>query len=1157
MQIPFRLRALAATIALSVPALHSSVAADWRETPMPAASNQAAEWFRCFIRPPDNMTVAVEKDLWRDSIVLHVGAMPRAFTVLLNGQKIAESGPIAKDERRRFKVPKGILEGKAFNALTIHFNDGAAAPGAAPILAGYFDEATLAGAWQATNAHPDPAELKSMSTQPTTAFFLDTAFRPASSPLARNAAPMPGVKLSPAETMAKMKAPADLAVDLILSEPLVAQPTHISFDELGRMWVAQYRQYPYPAGVKMLSRDKYYRAKFDRVPPAPPHQDRGADIITVSEDTDGDGTFDKTKIVLDGLNMANASLRGHGGIWVMNTPYLTFYPDADGDDVPDCDPEVRLAGFGLEDTHSVANGLVWGPDGWLYGVQGSTTTSRVVRPGIDPPNFPGVYHEGVMAWRYHPEKKIYEIFADGGGNAFELDFDSEGRLYSGHNGGTSFGWHYIQDGVFLKQGVDVGKFGPPANPYAFGQLPIMKSRNPIARFRHATIVAEGNALPASYIGHFFGADPLHRNIVAGERYPLGSSFETSDSATVLENSDPAFRPVFLANAPDGAIYVGDFYEEFIAHGQNYQGQIDPTTGRIYRIRGKSLPLNKDTNLASRTSAQLLETLSHPNRWHRQTAVRLLGQRKDASTIEPLRALLKRQDEHPALEALWALHQMGALDEATALAALESTQPAVRAWAIRLLGDERALPGKFEAAVKKLVATEPDAEVRCQVSSTARRLPAAQALPLVTALLRRDADGADPYIPLMCWWTLESHCAGARDAVIAALPWDSKMAQEHILARVMRRFAASGLQADLLTCARLIEIAPAEQRGTLMSGFEEAFKGRAIPPLPDPLVAALAKSGLGSQHFRVRLREPAAVENALKVIADPKAKPDERLLCVRLFGEVKLPESIPALLNLVESANAADLRKAALTALLQYNDRAIGEKVVALYPNLPADSQPAAQTLLTSRPEWTLAFLRKIESGAVPASSIPPATAAALRSHDDRNVAALAAKIFLATPAPAKAAARAEIERARSIVVAGAGDPYKGEATFMARCSACHTLFFKGGHVGPDLTPYQREDLGTLLPSVIDPSAEIREGFVNQTLTTKDGRTLNGFVSDKDGAVVVIRGLDGQDVSIPRSEVRDLRASPASIMPEGLLTGLSDQELRDFFAYLRIPQPITK
>ena len=154
------------------------------------------------------------------------------------------------------------------------------------------------------------------------------------------------------------------------------------------------------------------------------------------EDTDGDGTFDKHKVVLDGLNMANAVLRGHGGIWVMHTPYLLFYPDADGDDVPDRDPEVRLAGFGLEDTHSVANGLAWGPDGWLYGAQGSTTTSRVIRPGVDPPDCAGrLLRRRAWSGAITRDTKAYEIFAEGGGNIFGLEFDAEGRLFSGHNGG--------------------------------------------------------------------------------------------------------------------------------------------------------------------------------------------------------------------------------------------------------------------------------------------------------------------------------------------------------------------------------------------------------------------------------------------------------------------------------------------------------------------------------------------------------------------------------------------------------------------------------------------------------------------------------------------------------------------------------------------------
>ena len=188
-------------------------------------------------------------------------------------------------------------------------------------------------------------------------------------------------------------------------EPQVAQPTHVSFDARGRMWVSQYRQYPYPAGVKMLSRDQYYRSKYDKTPPAPPYHDRGADIISVHADTDGDGTFDSAqehpRRPQHGQRRATrlGRLLGHAHALPALLPGRRRRRHSGS-----C-PEVRLAGFGLEDTHSVANGLAWGPDGWLYGGQGSTTTSRVTRPDVDKKDAEGVYNEGCMVWRYHPTDK--------------------------------------------------------------------------------------------------------------------------------------------------------------------------------------------------------------------------------------------------------------------------------------------------------------------------------------------------------------------------------------------------------------------------------------------------------------------------------------------------------------------------------------------------------------------------------------------------------------------------------------------------------------------------------------------------------------------------------------------------------------------------------
>ena len=1139
--------------------------AEWQPQPVPSEAGAVSGdriWVRGYLQVPANWAKPASKDLYRDSMTLTLRDIPAPFAVWLNGKKIVESGAIGAEAPRRFKVPKDILEVGKYNALVIELQ----APATAglrnpPVMASYFDEIALTGTLEAANTRPTEAELAALPQAPARAFFTEKDARKSSSPLSANAETMPGLQMTPQAELAALKPADDLTIDLIAADPDVAQPTHLSFDARGRLWVAQYRQYPYPAGIKQLSRDMYYRAVFDKVPPAPPHHDHGRDLITVHEDTDGDGTFDKTKVLLSGLNMANAALSGHGGIWVMHTPYLLFYPDANGDDIPDGDPEVRLAGFGLEDTHSAANGLTWGPDGWLYGVQGSTTTCRVTRPGIDPAGSPGVYFEGCFVWRYHPETKAFEIFSEGGGNSFGLEFDAEGRLFCGHNGGDTRGWHFVQEGTYLMQGKEPGKFGPPRNPYAFGEMPLMKPSQPIQRFTHNIILAEGTAMPTSYSGRLLGTDPLHKTITVSDRTPVGSTFETNDVGLAVQTDAPVFRPVYLVNGPDGAVYIADFCEEYIAHGQHYQSQIDPTSGRVFRLRGKNSTLEKDVNLTTKTTAQLVALLGHANKWHRQTAVRLLGEQRDPATADLLRPLLTQPAAHPALEALWALHQVGGLDEDTALKTLKHPSAMVRAWTIRLIGDAKKLSPRFATAVAALAREETNAEVRAQIVSTSRRLEAQPRLALIAALLDRPEDVEDKFIPLLAWFAIEGLCDQHRDAVLdfatAPATWTSKLGREGLLPKLMRRCAAKSTRADLLGCARLINSAPgAEERKALLASFEQAFQGRALPALPDELVAALAKAGNASVILRVRQGDAAAITEALRLAADKKTKAEERFIYVRAFGEVKQPQAIPVLLDLARKDASAELRKAALASLQSYDDPTIGRTIAEAYPTLPAEAQPAAQNLLASRAGWTVALLGLVESGKVPAASLAPDLVARLRQQNDPTVSKLVAKLLPAAP-KASAATRERVAQLRQLLAGTAGDPYAGEATFMARCSACHTLFHKGGKIGPNLTAYQRDDLGTMLTSIVEPSAEIREGFENFLVTTKDGRTLSGFLADKDEHVVVLRGFDGQDLTLPRDQIAELKSAGRSLMPEALLDGLSDKDLRDFFAYLRIPQPISR
>jgi len=1128
--------------------------------PLPAAP----VWLRAWIQVPDNMTGTTGAELWRDSMSLTLQNLPGPVVVSINGQKIIETSDIAADEPHRFKVPKGIFEKDAFNSIIIRIEGSLATRGltSAPVFAGYFDEVKMDRAWLLSARQPVDAELKAVTTMPAVATYSKKDFHPATTVLQASAKPFPGRFVSPEDALKNLQVEGDLIVEELLHEPEVAQPTHVSFDERGRMWVAQYRQYPYPAGVKMISRDKYYRSKYDRVPPPPPGHARGADIISVHEDRDGNGSYESHRQVLTGLNMANAALRGYGGIWVMHTPYLMFYPDGNGDDVPDGPPEVRLQGFGLEDTHSVANGLAWGPDGWLYGAQGSTTTSRVTRPGVDPANAPGIYVEGCMVWRYHPARKIYEIFADGSGNTFGVSFDAEGRIFTGHNGGETRGWHHIQEGHFLKQGKDPGKFGPTSHSYDFGELPMMRSTHPVPRFTHMTIMCEGSAMPARLRGNLVAVDPLHHDVVASERKRKGSTFETTDIGFPIRSKDITFRPVYLANAADGSLVIADFREEFIAHGQNYQSQIDASTGRIYRLRAKDIPLEQDVNVADKTTPQLVAMLSHANQWHRQTAVRVLAERRDAAAVPLLIAQLEKDALHPALEALWALYQMGRLDEALATKTLSHPAAMVRAWVIRLMGDERKLPPAFAMQVMSVATRETDAEVRCQILSTAMRLSADQALPLVKVIAQRSEDAADAFIPLMAWFATESHCATQREAVLALCDdpafWNAPLVHEHLLSRLMRRFAASGTRQELFACATLLTKAPSDQhRKALMRGFEEAFNGRPIPMLPDELLRALAATGHMTLVLRVRQGEAAAIDEALLLIANEKATTPQRLSAVRIFGEVKHAAAVPALLKIVSQSGPAELRSASCIALQLYDDPAIGDTLVKDWPSLPPMVQEATLNILASRVSWSTRLLETFAMGRIPRTAFTADVLSRLRLHADERLTAMLEKHFPATPPAARESLQPRIQQIRGLLAGQPGDVYKGEPLFTTRCATCHTLFFKGGKVGPDLTSYQRDDLGTMLVSIIDPNAEIREGFQTYLVVTKDGRRISGILADQDANVVVVRGTDGADITFRRADIAKMVPAGGSIMPEGILDGLSDVEIRNLFAYLRQSQPIVK
>jgi putative membrane-bound dehydrogenase-like protein len=676
----------------------------------------------------------------------------------------------------------------------------------------------------------------------------------------------------PDATLRSFKPIAGQTMELVAAEPVIRQPVDLHFDDRGRLWVVQYLQYPFPAGLTINAYDQYLRARYDRVPAAPPNHVRGADKITVLEDKDGDGSFESHQDVITGLNITTSVLTGHGGVWVMNPPYLLFYRDQTGDGLPDGEPEVRLSGFGLEDTHSLANSLTWGPDGWLYGVHGSTSTARVR----------GVSFLGQAVWRYHPETDVFELFAQGGGNPWTLSFDSKGRAFSGDNGGNSRGFHWVAGGRYDKNWP---KHGPFNRPFSFGSIPKMNHDGYAARFAMTSVVYEDARLPG-YERQLISGMALTSRIQATRLVNDGSTFRTVDSDVLVTTDDRSFRPVDMAVGPDGAIYIADWCDIRMDH-TDPRDTWDKSCGRIWRLRAKDGRPAPKLDLSARGNGGLLQLLGDGRKWYREHARRLLAERRDRSMLPELRRLARESPGQLALEALWTAYQIAGMDQEWARQLLSHGDAAVRLWTVRLVQAGSPMPAPLAGALVALARSEPDAEVRSELASTAARLDAQLARAILQELIRRPEDLSDKHVPLRIWWTLEEQIARDADSVLNWLEeaslWQSPLFTAHLGGRIARRLAADRGDAPAFTridpetswkayaehprglmpggkgdysdwqtndtpqvrdrnltrAARLLEMAPAGQRDRLTAGVRAGLEeGIAPPQIPDRLTAII-------------------------------------------------------------------------------------------------------------------------------------------------------------------------------------------------------------------------------------------------------------------------------------------------------------------------------
>lgn len=988
-------------------------------------------------------------------------------------------------------------------------------------------------------------------------------------------APASTPALSPDDAQKAFVVPPGFQVRLFASEPEVVNPVAMSFDERGRLWVLELYEYPLGTGPG----------------------EKGRDRIKILEDTDADGRADTVKVWADGMTLATGLLVGNGGVYVGEAPNLWFLQDTDGDDRADTKTAV-LAGFGLEDRHELLNGFTWGPDGQLYMTHGVFTVTKAVNP--DAPGAEPVVLTGGVA-RFESKTRKFEVFAEGTSNPWGVDFDRHGQAFVSACVIDHL-FHLAPGGIYSRQA------GQAPFPYAYDKLPsIVDHKHHMAAYAGINIV-QGDQWPAEWQGAALHGN-IHQNALNIDRLtPKGSSYLASkwnDSGDFLTTKDGWFMPVSTQTGPDGAVWVMDWYDKYPCY-QNAKADpagVDREHGRIWRVvwtgddAQKPVPSRpaKDMDLAKLSSDELVKLLAHPNVWHRRMAQRILTGRgltafgpRELHVTTPLHHLLtKGATLESRLAALWTLHGTGLLDDGWLETAAEDKEPAMRAWVARLIGERGfLLKDSFELLHK--LSKDPDLTVRLGVAVAARqfvsgsltvntppRVPIHEVVTggILSGLFLNSTHGTDRTLDFLFWMALEPiiafdpvHAIGfyKEDGARPSWPFSSG-----ILRKIMRR--TCDLRDEVMLTRAVLEFGkiPADAATAVVAGLQgllEGQRGKALTPgaeavavisrlaqSPTPEIAAVAQQ-VGSLWG-----DAAAVKASLARINDASASEADRLAAIRTARRLKTDDTRAALLAVLNGAGSDALKVEAVRGLTDVGVDDTARQLLERWGGYPPVVRAAVAELVTTRGDWKWPFYEAVERGDIRRGDLPPTVIRALATSQDQRERDKAVQIFGMVQASDAGKLRLIADK-RKAVMSGPVDLAGGHEVAKKACFICHALHGEGADIGPDLTGVGRSSLDALLHNVIHPNEIIGAGYEQVEVETKDDQTLGGRMMENTATSVKLVMAGPTEVVVDKSNVKSLRVTGNSAMPEGL-EQMSDADFRNLIWYILAPpgdgKPLTE
>lgn len=558
--------------------------------------------------------------------------------------------------------------------------------------------------------------------------------------------------LTPAESLAKITAPQGFKVTLFAGEPDVVQPIAMTLDDRGRLWVIENLSYP-------------------------TWKEMGRDRIVIFEDTDNDGRFDKKKVFWDKGRYLSGLALGFGGVYICDAPDLAFIADKDGDDVPDAEPVVLLDGWSTKGKHNVLNALKWGPDGWLYGCNGITAPSKVGKPGTAEKDRTEI---NCGVWRWHPTKKIFEVYAHGTTNPWGLDWDQYGQMFI-TNCVIKHMFHVVPGGHYERM------FGEDLNKHSYGLIAAAadhihwaegtkwtdsrggKGAHDAAGGGHAhagLMIYQGDNWPVEYRGNAFIPNVHGGRINRDTLHAKGSGYIAKHSKDFLFANDDWFRGLEMISGPDGGVYMTDWHDTGECHDYD---KAETTTGRIYKIvhQGTGEREEKRALPADMSKVDPMNLVSNwtrdMNDWHARQARRLLqekyqGQEEDwrkvGVAITASFAKSEALSTRDRLKMLWAAHAVDAVDEKLILALLDDKDEHLRGWAVRLELEDRKASDAVLAKLTAMASADGSPRVRLELAAGLQRLPVEQRWAMAESLAANEGDAADANLPLMIWYGLE-------------------------------------------------------------------------------------------------------------------------------------------------------------------------------------------------------------------------------------------------------------------------------------------------------------------------------------------------------------------------------------------------------------------